>query len=92
MAAAQAYGCGTADNLQALAVIKALDAIGAFGMSTLTENKRSMPPMKRTTREGDEISKMEAALIASSLRFREEDDTSLLPNPEKTNQSHYADS
>ena len=49
MAAAQAYGCGTADNLQALAVIKALDAIGAFGMSTLTENKRSMPPMKRTT-------------------------------------------
>ncbi len=42
--------------------------------------------------EGYEISKMKAALIASGLRFGEKHDTSLLRKPEKTNQSHYADS
>jgi hypothetical protein len=36
VAAAQAYGCGTADHLQRLAVVKALEAIGAFNAPKLT--------------------------------------------------------
>ena len=59
--------------MQTLAVIKALDAIGAFGMSTLTEKQAVYAADEAYHAcEGDEISKMEAALIASGLRFREE--------------------
>jgi hypothetical protein len=52
-----------------LAVIKALDAIGAFGMSTLTEKQAVYAADEAYHAcEGDEISKMEAAPIASGLR------------------------
>jgi hypothetical protein len=59
--------------LQTLAVIKTLDAIGGFGMSTPTEKQAVYAADEAYHAcEGDEISKMEAAFSASGLRFREE--------------------